>query len=144
MRKILILAIVLIVSACSKSDDSSGNSTSIFGKWELYSIAEDGYDEIDGLVALPTFEFIAPDTYREIDYPYEGDDDGSFDDYIGTFTLVGDILTLKTTYLNGNPFSVSPDVFIDVVISKNTLEWGDRYDDGYDSGYLKYRLRRVN
>ena len=141
MKRLILLAIVLIVGACSKTDESSDNSTSIFGKWELYSIAEDGYDEIDGYETLPTFEFISPNTYRWVDYPYH--DEGGIRDYVGTFTLTGNILTLNITSKNGEPYSKSPDVYVDVEITKNTMTWGDRYDDGYDSGYLTYHFRRI-
>jgi hypothetical protein len=139
MKKIAIIALLLIVSACSKSEDStSGNS--IFGKWELYSITEDGYDEFDGTEEyFPTIEFIPTDTYRLLGY----DNDGTVSDIIGTFTLAGDILTLTETYFNGESVSRSPDLYVDIEITKNTMKWGERYDDGYDSGYATYHFRKV-
>lgn len=64
-------------------------------------------------------------------------------DLIGTFTLAGNILTLTDTYLNGESVSSSPDLFVDIEITKNTMKWGERYDDGYDSGYATYHFRKV-
>jgi hypothetical protein len=142
MKRIFLLAIVLIVSACSNSDDSSDDSITIFGEWELYSISEDGYDDIDGYEILPTIEFISPNTLRMLEHPYHGE--GGIRDYIGTFSLTGDILTQNFNTLNGEPYSTSPDVYVDVIITKNTLVWGYRYDDGSDSGYITYSLRRMN
>ena len=142
MKKTLLLALVLIVSACSKSDDtSSEDSSTIFGEWELYSIAEDGYDELEGEEKFPTIEFISPDAFRQLWYD---NDDDTVTDIIGTFTLTGDILTLTETFLNGESVSRSPDLYVDVEISKNTMTWGERYDDGYVSGYATYHFRRIN
>ncbi|MBK5208748.1 MAG: hypothetical protein JJE44_04490 [Flavobacteriaceae bacterium] len=143
MKRIFLIALALIVSACSKSDDSSDNSATIFGKWELYSATEGGYDEFDGYVGrLPTSEFISPSTFRLSGYSEDNSVTPSYNE-IGNFTLVGDILTLNTTSKNGESYSDLM-IYTEVAITDNSLNFSETYDDGYDSGYITYHLRRID
>ena len=140
MKKLIILLAVVLIG-CSNNDDSNMDLNSILGKWELYSYTEDGYDEFEGFEGqFPTVEFIAPNTYRQLSFERDGSVSA---DYVGTFTLEGDILTINETSLNGNAINFDPLVFVDVVISGTRMTWGERYDDGYESGYATLHFRKL-
>lgn len=124
MKKILLMAFVLIISACSKSDDSSSeNSSSIYGKWELISLMQDGEDRMDSsdIILHDIIEFKNPNTFQwsavNLDFP---NDESMIEENRGAFVLYGNLLKLNVTTTDGDPNHWTID-FIDVIVDNNTL-----------------------
>ena len=124
MKKIAIIILGLLVSTCSKSDDSSiDESSQIFGKWEMYSyVYDDGldyFDDDESNIFLHQIEFISPDTYL-MKYPSE--DDSYTSEEIGNFSIAGSILTLNSEFLDGLEYENST-IYTEFEVQNDVLEY---------------------
>ena len=132
MKKIVMLALIAIVYACSGEDDSNTKEISLYGNWEMYSYiyntGEDFFADEDNKAFIHQIEFIKPDTYilRE-----PSDDNKYTTEEIGKFELTGSVLTLKSQTKDGvekigintmTEFEISNEI---LTYKENISKWGD-------------------